>query len=407
MFKRRSKAVIALLVCLVMGSGGYSVYKWRNPTPPPVGQTSARLVEAFMQQEKALEASQAGLGAVEVHGEGSDPRWAIYGFSFDPAKAGYTLEATVGPGVYRNETVEELARGMPAGLGKPVAAINGDYFELPEYHYPGTLQGLCITQGEMAAGPARAVFWIDAENKGRVGTINGKFQVIWPDATTSKFGLNCATTDFESRVRVMPLVLYTAKFGATTQTGEGRELVLEPMGADALPLKPAGRFQARVAAVNHGGNSAIPRDGLVLSVAKKGEETTPKVVVGDTLTISVECTPEMAGVKTAVSAAPVLVAGGKIPETVTHGERAPRTAIGVRADGRVVCVVVDGRQPRWSIGMTMLELANWMQMIGCTEAMNLDGGGSTTFWYEGKVLNSPSDGKLRPVGNALVLMKKP
>jgi exopolysaccharide biosynthesis protein len=57
-------------------------------------------------------------------------------------------------------------------------------------------------------------------------------------------------------------------------------------------------------------------------------------------------------------------------------------------------------------GMSHHELAGLMQRLGCTDALNLDGGGSSTLWYEGRVMNQPSDGAPRPVGNALVLMRR-
>ena len=56
--------------------------------------------------------------------------------------------------------------------------------------------------------------------------------------------------------------------------------------------------------------------------------------------------------------------------------------------------------------MTFSELADLMKSIGCTEAMNLDGGGSSTFWLNGKVMNSPSDKHERSLANALVIVHK-
>jgi len=70
----------------------------------------------------------------------------------------------------------------------------------------------------------------------------------------------------------------------------------------------------------------------------------------------------------------------------------PRSAIGLDAKGqKVTLVVVDGRQPGFSEGMTTRELAVLMKELGCTDALNLDGGGSSILLYEGKILNKPSD----------------
>ncbi|NIP83786.1 MAG: sporulation protein, partial [Gemmatimonadetes bacterium] len=83
--------------------------------------------------------------------------------------------------------------------------------------------------------------------------------------------------------------------------------------------------------------------------------------------------------------------------------RHPRTAVGWDA-GRVLWVVVDGRQPPHSVGMSLPELEALLLRLGASDAINLDGGGSTTLAVGGRVANRPSDAEgERPVANALVL----
>jgi exopolysaccharide biosynthesis protein len=65
--------------------------------------------------------------------------------------------------------------------------------------------------------------------------------------------------------------------------------------------------------------------------------------------------------------------------------------IGVRADGSIWLVTVDGRQPQLSAGMTLEELRSLARRLELTNALNLDGGGSTTMWVQGEIVNSPSD----------------
>lgn len=67
-------------------------------------------------------------------------------------------------------------------------------------------------------------------------------------------------------------------------------------------------------------------------------------------------------------------------------------------------VVVDGRQEPLSVGMTYPELASLMKRLGCAYAMNLDGGGSSTLWLDGHIMNSPSDGRERRVANSLIVV---
>ncbi len=88
--------------------------------------------------------------------------------------------------------------------------------------------------------------------------------------------------------------------------------------------------------------------------------------------------------------------------------RHPRTAAGVTADGHtLILLTVDGRQPGYSVGVTLPELADLMLELGAHEALNLDGGGSTSFYLrrpDGSVVaNQPSAGKWRPVANHLGL----
>ena len=77
--------------------------------------------------------------------------------------------------------------------------------------------------------------------------------------------------------------------------------------------------------------------------------------------------------------------------------------MGQRADGGIVFVTTDGRQPGFSVGMTNFELAQTLVRYGAVRGMALDGGGSSTMAFEGTVLNSPSDGRERAVSTALML----
>jgi exopolysaccharide biosynthesis protein len=93
---------------------------------------------------------------------------------------------------------------------------------------------------------------------------------------------------------------------------------------------------------------------------------------------------------------------------VDPARRHPRTAAGVSRDGRtLLLLVVDGRQPGWSVGATLPELAQVLLDAGAWSAVALDGGGSSAMWFRepgaaaGRVLNRPSDGRVRPVANHL------
>lgn len=93
-----------------------------------------------------------------------------------------------------------------------------------------------------------------------------------------------------------------------------------------------------------------------------------------------------------VTFGPPLILNGK--KVITSGDGgwgvAPRTAIGQRKDGTVLLLVIDGRQPG-SIGATLLDVQNILYEQGAYVAANLDGGSSTTMFYNGKVINKPCD----------------
>ena len=141
-----------------------------------------------------------------------------------------------------------------------------------------------------------------------------------------------------------------------------------------------------------------------------------QAVNGAALKLSTTTVPDLAGVKMAISGGFVLLRDGRKQEIQTAksdaykyrsvGERHPRAAIGASRE-HIYLVEVDGRQPELSMGMTLDELGGYMQKLGCELALSLDGGASATFWYQGKVLNSPCNGADRPIANGIVVVAKP
>ncbi len=96
-------------------------------------------------------------------------------------------------------------------------------------------------------------------------------------------------------------------------------------------------------------------------------------------------------VREGVSFGPTLILNGK--KQVTNAESAkwglaPRTAIGQRLDGTILLLVIDGRQTN-SLGATLLDVQNTLHANGAWTAANLDGGSSTTMYFDGKVINNP------------------
>ena len=134
----------------------------------------------------------------------------------------------------------------------------------------------------------------------------------------------------------------------------------------------------------------------------------------DTVKIIMGTLPDVGAIEELVGGLPRLIIDGRAIEEFIGVEglksdwfvgKNPRTAVGFNADSTILFLVtVDGRQTNYSVGMSLNELADFMINIGCYQAVNLDGGGSTTMWVNGKLQNSPSDktGE-RPVHNALIV----
>jgi hypothetical protein len=296
----------------------------------------------------------------------------------------------------------------PAG-GVPVAALNGDFYERAGA-YAGDPRGLHIIQGELISAPsASASFWIDALGEPHADMTVSMLRVIWPGGATSPIGLN-------GYRQANAIELYTPSLGTSTLTKGGRELVLTQQGIKpVLPLRPGRTDSVRVSGIRDGGDSPLPAGAMILSISPEAMPTVPPVQVGSELAISTATEPNLRGAKTAISGGPILVKNGrrqriKAPDSESYEfstmtERHPRSAIGWNTDFFFL-VQVDGRYKGVSVGMTLDEFASYLVDLGCQEAVNLDGGGSTTLWYDGKVRNYLCDGYEREVANSLVVLKK-
>ena len=137
--------------------------------------------------------------------------------------------------------------------------------------------------------------------------------------------------------------------------------------------------------------------------------------VGDTIALETRCAdPALSAAKWAGGTGDTLVNNGAVTDKSTwlypDTGRAPRSALGMRADGTLILYAVDGRQSGYSAGLTLQDLADEMVRLGCRWAVNLDGGGSTALSVRlpgetaPSIKNSPSDGKPRSCATFLLLV---
>jgi hypothetical protein len=342
----------------------------------------------------------AAHGLAYFHDSVREVPWSMHVLKISRARKDLELHAAMGRGAgLAMATVPEQIRALPPEWGRPVAAVNGDlYNDHPDY--PGDPEGLLIVHGELVSGPSptRVCFWLDADGNPHRDDVRSRFEVTWPDGTTTPFGLNEARPDDGT-------VLYTAVVGGTTRTKGGLDVVLDRDGEGPwLPLQVGRMYRARIRETHATGNAPVAPGTMVLSLGPGSPGLLSKAVAGAVVQLSTATSPALVGVHTAIGGGPTLVTEGRAKEWAGITLRHPRTALGWNAE-HFFLVVIDGRQLRLSAGMTFPELADYLVKLGCQEAIALDGGGSATCWAYGNVMNSPSQGRERPAANALVVMQ--
>lgn len=329
--------------------------------------------------------------------------WSIHVIKIDRQRGDLKFITTLGQGkVYGLSSILDQIDSIPSARGHAVAAINGDFFSWKNKPYQGDPRGLQIMDGELVSAPdGQTCFWIEGSNP-KMGKVISRFKVLWPNGTETAVGLNTERGTNDA-------VLVTPALCETTRTTNGIDVILESDGAEWLPLRAGKTYSARVRNVV-GTNTPLEPDILILSLGP--ELRVPKIEVGMRLKISTATFPDVSRAELAIGGGPQLVHRGKTLPYVARGNskahvegRNPRTALGWN-DSAYFFVVVDGRRKKVSDGMTFPELAQEMAALGCSEAMNLDGGGSSTIWAGGQVLNQPSDNHIRSVGNALICIRK-
>jgi len=152
---------------------------------------------------------------------------------------------------------------------------------------------------------------------------------------------------------------------------------------------------------------AIPENGFVVVAPS---QKLAELIKEKNINLEINTIPDWKDVNHIIGGGPYLVKNGEVFVDVTEqklgaiGGRNPRSAIGYTADNNLIIVAVDGREES-SVGLTLFELANFMKSIGCISAMNLDGGGSTVLYVNGRIVNQPKVTGGIALSNALTLNK--
>ena len=300
------------------------------------------------------------------------------------------------------ETVRSMGDRNDSEEHYVIGGVNGDYFT-----GNGSPTDLTVTNGELVTTNTtpkseRTIFGVTPDGKAMIGN---------PDITLS-VSVNGQSpypiNSVNKRRNANYLVLYTPYFANTTMTNElGTEVVLTNVQG---PLNGNNTVKADVKEVIAGKGSAPLNPGeLILSGHGLGSDYLKTLTAGDQVQINLAYdNPAWNMVDQAIGGRYYLVKNG-IAQTSSITGAHPRTAIGIKQNGSVFVIVVDGRSED-SSGVTLTELAKIMKDLGAVEAMTFDGGGSSTMVVkepgESKVtvVNHPSDGSERSVANSLLIV---
>ena len=265
--------------------------------------------------------------------------------------------------------------------------------------------------------------------------ISEKKYAVTPDVTEYEWILNNASLTQQMMGHVMEIKVgkdSTASVAVgygdddieTIKTGRNWAMTETTKQAQSMQTR---RNTNVVGAINAGGydmSNGRPSGAFIMSGTVINEPTGTTFWIDGSgaahITSAQECNAALAAgnVREAVASFGDIFENGHARSGLDNTTRASRTAIGIKADGTVVMLMVDGRQAPYSVGMTMAEVAASMEALGCVEAVNLDGGGSSTFatQREGEPENEatagltlrcrPSDGYERKVSNTIMVLSK-
>lgn len=284
------------------------------------------------------------------------------------------------------------------------------------------------------------VLAVDTKAEGGLGTlgiqqISEKKYAVTPDVTEYEWILNNASLTQQMMGHVMEIKVgkdSTASVAVgygdddidTIKTGRNWAMTETTKQAQSMQTR---RETNVVGAINAGGydmSNGRPAGAFIMSGTVINEPTGTTFWIDKDgnahITSAQECNAAIAAgnVLEAVASFGDIFEDGHARSDLDNSTRASRTAIGIKADGTVVMMMVDGRQAPYSVGMTMAEVGATMESLGCVQAVNLDGGGSSTFatQREGESENStsagltlrcrPSDGYERKVSNTIMVLSK-
>ena len=321
------------------------------------------------------------------------------------------------------ETTSSMAKRHGA-----LAAINAGFFRLDRSPFAGDSTGVLMIDRKLLSesfGNRIALGLINKKNKTEVvfGRLEAAGAIGYFRNGQKRFdGIN-------RERRKNEIILYTPEIKRTP--------VVEYQTTEII-FRDCEFGCRRAEVAENAGGTVIPQNGYIVSIGERatkefiaeymkeraGKELPERATFFEFLAIADDKAPgrsdrrnlkKFKQAEDIISGVPQLIKNGKIEITWEREKsskafvetRHPRTAVAKLRDGKFLMVTVDGRQPGASVGMNLNELTAFLLEQGATDAMNLDGGGSTTMFLNGRVVNRPSDKEgERKVGDAILVFPR-
>lgn len=298
------------------------------------------------------------------------------------------LKGLIGPnGVSNPSTLTDILTA-----NNSIAGVNGDYFNTS----PASPLGGMVSEGEIITTPVEIAyklpsFYLDGNNKGYVGYLD-RAVVLTNSRSGQKYDIN---TINKAAKPYNTIAYLDSNWGAKSLGNKHSNANVEVLVVDNV-VKEVRKNKAAF---------DIPKNGFVLSQAK---DTLLEFKVGDKVSVTKNLVPSVENIKFAIGGGSIIVKEGQLTLTNINSKgHNPRTGIGINKDNtQLYLVTVDGRKDNFT-GMSQELFGSILRDIGAYNALNLDGGGSTTMAVkhngeaEHKVVNNPSDGAQRKVVNAV------
>ena len=333
---------------------------------------------------------------------------AIHVFDVSTQTPGVRISAALaGDTVW--DTDSTLGREVVSKLAarrKVLAAVNAGFFP-----FAGNPIGLHMEDGNLITEPTknRSSFLRLKNGTYAIASYTFKGTLTVGTVTLPLSGINRKPEAMAENIA------FTSQFGPQTVKLDNRYWLQLDVPGGSLRT---GTITAPVMLTDKLQQVSLSSTSIAIAISQQAYDLLrPIIVGGSNITITCELlpldtdAPPAGDISDAVTGAPRILTNGKVDvrnkqekmsdafSTVRH----PRTAVGIRPDGSVVLVTIDGRQPQLSHGATLAEVANILIGFGATQGLNLDGGGSTVAVARNLVVNSPSDGSQRPVADALLI----